>query len=69
MCCSTTGSYDHPLIPMMSKGDGKSFYSSPTLARLGCHFMPNNAKMVVKGDIMTANDIKKDCVTDAQADA
>jgi hypothetical protein len=54
---------------MMSSGDGKGFYSSPTLARLGCHFMPSNAKMVVKGDIMTANDIKKECVTDAQADA
>lgn len=69
LCCATTGQYDYPHLELYKAGEGRGAYGSPTIARIGATNMPKFAKMIMKGDIMTANEIKPDCVTDAQAEA
>lgn len=53
--CATAGSYDHPLIGMFEREEGKSAMVAPSVARIGSMFAAGMAQDMIVGDLMTAN--------------
>lgn len=68
MCCATSGDLDYRFYDDIVRGEGRSGVEAPIVGRYGSKYMPKYAKDVMKMDIMTANNQKKDIITDKEAD-
>ena len=67
LMCATTGSYDHPLTDMFTKGTGKSAMESPTLSYYVCKNVPKYMSSAIVAERMTVNKIKRGVLTKREA--